>query len=81
MPLEQLCWILRCGAHLLADPGEGEAPLPPVPVVAAAAAAAAAGRPDPIAALASAIVEAAALCLDASARPVISPRYDASLQY
>jgi len=36
VPLEQLCWLLRAAAHLLADPGEGEAPLPPVPVAAAA---------------------------------------------
>jgi len=74
VPLEQLCWLLRAAAHLLADPGEGEAPLPPVPVAAAAAAAAAAGRPDAAAALATAVMDAAALCLDAAARPVLSPR-------
>ncbi len=74
MPLEQLCWLLRAAAHLLADPGEGEAPLPPVPVAAAAAAAAAAGRPDAAAALAAAVMDAAALCLDPAARPVLSPR-------
>jgi len=74
VPLEQLCWLLRAAAHLLADPGEGEAPLPPVPVAAAAAAAAAAGRPDAAAALAAAVMDAAALCLDPAARPVLSPR-------
>ncbi|BDA40620.1 probable Exportin-4 [Coccomyxa sp. Obi] len=71
-PLEELHWLTRMAAHLLADSGEGETPMVPVSV-AAAAAAAQPGR-DPIEGLSHALLGVAGLCLDERARPVVSPR-------
>ncbi len=58
-------------AHLLADSGEGETPLVPLSVVKAAAEAT---RGDPIEQLSHALLGVAGMCLDQSARPVVSPR-------
>lgn len=74
-PLEELHWLTRMAAHLLADSGEGETPLVPMSV-AAAAAAAQPGR-DPVEGLSHALLGVAGLCLDERARPVVSPRYSA----
>ncbi|EIE26728.1 hypothetical protein COCSUDRAFT_46205 [Coccomyxa subellipsoidea C-169] len=71
-PLEELHWLTRMAAHLLADSGEGETPLVPMSVAAAAAAA----QPgiDPVEGLSHALLGVAGLCLDERARPVVSPR-------
>jgi hypothetical protein len=74
-PLEELHWLTRMAAHLLADSGEGETPLVPMSV-AAAAAAAQPGR-DPIEGLSHALLGVAGLCLDKRARSVVSPRCSA----
>lgn len=73
-PLEELHWLTRMAAHLLADSGEGETPLVPLAVAAAAAAADAQGGPDNIEQLSHALLGVAGLCLDEAARPVASPR-------
>ena len=73
--LEELTWLLRMSAHLIADPGEGETPLPPLTVADAAARGGEEGQPDPLAALSFALVDIAALCADPAAVSVLSPRY------
>ena len=79
--LEELCWLLRMTAHLIADPGEGETPLPPLTVADAAARSSEQGQPDLLVALSCALVDNAALCLDPSAAHVISPRYILQFQF
>lgn len=71
-PLEELHWLTRMAAHLLADSGEGETPL--VPMSVAAAAAAAQPGSDTIEALSHALLGVAGLCLDERVRLVASPR-------
>ena len=72
--LEELAWLARMGAHLLADCGDGETPLAPMPVAAAAAAAAQQPGACPVEALSHALLGVAGLCLDERARPLVSPR-------
>jgi hypothetical protein len=76
--LEQLCWLARASAHVLADTGVGEMPLPPEALLLSLsapgpeAAAAAAGLER----LSCALLELAGLCLspDAQRAGVCSPR-------
>ena len=77
MALEELCWLLRMAAHLVADPGEGETPLPPLTISESAVTAGQQGQPDSLAALSHALVANAALCAEPAAAHVISPRYGA----
>lgn len=72
--LEELTWLARMSAHMLADSGDGETPLQPTELVAAAAAAAARGAADPCQALSTELLQTGVLCLDLAARPAISAR-------
>jgi len=78
--LEQLCWLARMSAHVLADTGTGEVPLPPeaLLLVLSPAAGPAAAAPAGAAAerLSCALLELAGLCLSPDARRagVCSPR-------
>ena len=74
IPLEELCWLVRMGAHIAADSGEGETPLPPLAVATAAAAACRAGRLDPLEALSHSLLAVAGLCLDDTLKHGASPR-------
>lgn len=74
MPLEELCWLLRMAAHVVADSGEGETPLAPVSVATAAASADAAERADPLEAVSHALLAVGGLCLDERMKSAASPR-------
>lgn len=71
--LEELWWLTRLVAHVLADDGDGETPIPP-DSLAEAAAAAPAGMPDCVSELAKALIDFGCLALDPSARGALSPR-------
>lgn len=66
--LEELCWSVRMGAHLIADPGEGEIPLPPLAITAAT------GNPDPLEALSHSLLSVVGLCIDDGMKAAASPR-------
>ena len=42
--MEELCFVLRLAAHVLADPGEGETPLMPLSMAYASTASTSAGQ-------------------------------------
>lgn len=71
--LEELWWLTRLIAHVLADDGDGETPIPP-DSLAAASAATAAGASDCVVELARALLDFGCLALDANARGALSPR-------
>ena len=70
--LEELCWLLRCCAHLVADPADGERPEVPLPVADATQRAEAAGLASPLAGLAQELLDMA--CLAAEGRHGLSSR-------
>ncbi|KAK9812956.1 hypothetical protein WJX72_006385 [[Myrmecia] bisecta] len=72
VPLEELSWLLRMGAHLLADPGEGETPMVPLPIMALVSHHY--QQPNPVEQLSQCLLAVAGMCLDESARPLCSPR-------
>lgn len=72
--LEEVTWLVRMAAHLIADPGEGETPLPPLTIAAAASQACQAGQQDPLAALSWALLDVASLCADPATTSIVSPR-------
>lgn len=71
--LEELWWLTRLIAHVLADDGEGETPIPP-DSIAAVAAMTPAGTPDCASELAKALIDFGCLALDANTRMALSPR-------
>ena len=71
--LEELWWLIRLIAHVLADDGDGETPIPP-DSLAAASAATAAGAPDCVSELAKSLIDFGCLALDSNARGALSPR-------
>ena len=71
---EELCWLARMGAALVADAGDGETPLVPNAVADCCQAAAAASRPDPIQALCQLLLQILMLPLNPAALPCASPR-------
>ena len=71
--LEELWWLTRLAAHVLADDGDGETPIPP-DSLAAASAATAPGAPNCVVELARALIDFGCLALDANARGALSPR-------
>ena len=73
--MEELCWLARMGAHVVADSGEGETPLPPTAVSSASVAAATSGRQDPLEALSHCLLAVAGLCIDQKLQSAASPRY------
>lgn len=71
--LEELCWLLRCAAHTLADAGEGETPMVPIQLVEMVEKQGE-GQPCPIHDLSTALITVTSTCLDPAARAVLSPR-------
>lgn len=72
--LEEMTWLVRMSAHMLADNGDGETPLQPTELVAAAEVSAARGSADPSQALSAELLQTGVLCLDPAARAAISAR-------
>ena len=64
--LEELCWLLRCCAHLVADPSGGEQPEVPLPMAEACEQAQAAGHASPLQALSEQLLSTACLAADGS---------------
>ena len=72
--LEELCWLMRCSAHLVADPGEGEVAEVPLPLLPPCTAAAAAREPCPLTLLSQEMLSlASSACCSPS--PSTSPRW------
>mmetsp|Transcript_11077 Transcript_11077/g.31337 ORF Transcript_11077/g.31337 Transcript_11077/m.31337 type:complete len:1135 (-) Transcript_11077:60-3464(-) len=73
LPLEELCWLVRCSSHSLADAGDGETPMMPLPLVELVEALPP-GAACPVRELSNGLITVVRICLDASALPVLSPR-------
>ena len=71
---EQLCWLMRMGAALLADSAEGETPLVPDVVADCCEDSDAAGQPDPVLILCQQLLQVFRLPLDQSISALASPR-------
>ena len=71
---EELCWLVRMTAHILADPGEGETPVVPESMGQASRSAAESGGSDPVEALSQQLLAAARLTGSAATRALVSPR-------
>lgn len=83
VPLEQLCWLVSLGGHVLADLAEGETPLVPLPIVQACKAAESSadggngGSPadsDPAQLLSAGLLAVGQHCLDHAGQAAASPR-------
>eukprot|EP00873_Tetraselmis_striata_P034404 jgi/Tetstr1/454668/TSEL_041558.t1 len=73
LALEELCWLLRCAGHTLADAGDGETPMVPLQLMELAERLGE-GQACPIQELSAALMRVAAICLDPAAKAVLSPR-------